>query len=94
MQYPTDPNVEANEVRSAVEGVSEVQFRDIASRPPSGFSYTPPKKKEKKSERVCFDARVVDLDKVRRHVRRASLRPSEIGKLTFVHYIKAECAAD
>jgi len=90
-QYSSDPNAEVGDIRDAVEGVTEVPFRDIASRPSSGFSYTAPSKKEKKTARVAFDASLVSLDKVRRHLRRPSLSPSEVGKLTFAHYVKTEC---
>lgn len=93
-QYPSESTSEAIDIRSAVEGVHEVSFRDIASKPTTGFLYTPPKKREKKTGRVCFDAKLTELDKVRTHVRRPNLSPSDIGKLTFGHYIKTECAAD
>jgi hypothetical protein len=93
-QYPSDPGAEAADIRNAVEGVREVSFREIASKPSVGFSYTAPRKKEKRNKRVSFDAKVVDLDKVRIHVRRPNLSPSEIGKLTFAHYVKTECGAD
>jgi hypothetical protein len=91
-QYPSDASTEAGDIRDAVEGVRAVSFKDIASKPISGFSYSPPKKKEKKTEWVRFNAQIASLDKVRRHVRRPGLSASEIGKLTFDHYLKTECA--
>jgi len=90
-QYPSDPNLEVGDIRNAVEGVHAVDFRDIASRPSSGFSYTAPKKKEKKTEWVRFQANIASLDKVRRHLRRPNLSASDIGKLTLAHYLKTEC---
>jgi len=93
-QYPSDPTTETADIRGAVEGVTRIDFKDIASRPPSGFSYKAPKKKEKKTDWVRFQASVASLDKVRRHVRRPSLTPSDIGKLTLDHFVKTECAAD
>lgn len=93
-QYPSDPTIEVADIRDAVEGVREVSFRDIASRPAAGFSYSPPKKKEKKVEWVRFTASIASLDKIRRHLRRPSLSPSQIGKLTFDHFVKTECVPD
>jgi Histidine kinase-, DNA gyrase B-, and HSP90-like ATPase len=93
-QYPSEPSIAAADIRDAVEGVREVPFKDIASRPPAGFSYKAPKKKERKEEWVRFSASIGSLDKVRRHLRRPSLTASEIGKLTFEHFLKTECAAD
>lgn len=93
-QYPSDPRVEAGNIRNAVEGVRGVSFRDIASQPIGGFLFTASRKKEKKTDWVRFQASIVSLDKVRRHLRRPSLSPSDIGKLTFAHYLKTECAAD
>jgi hypothetical protein len=93
-QYSSDPNVEVGDIRDAVDGVSEVLFKDIASRPPSGFSYTPPKKREKTKDWVRFQASISSLDKVRRHVRRPSLSASAVGKLAFDHYVDKECADD
>ncbi len=90
-QYPSDTTVEAADIRDAVEGVQEVFFRDIAAKPAAGFTYTPPKRKEIRNELVRFNASISSLDKVRRHLRRPSLNASEIGKLTFSHYIKTEC---
>jgi Histidine kinase-, DNA gyrase B-, and HSP90-like ATPase len=94
LQYPSDPNVEADEIRSAVDGVRPVPFREIALRPTSGFSFTPPKKKERTTDRICFDAKIADLDKVRKHLRRPTMKPSDIGKWAFAQYVKNECAND
>ncbi len=93
-QYPSDPTVEVADIRDAVEGVHEVSFRDIASRPAAGFSYKAPKKKERKTEWIRFSASIPSLDKVRSHLRRPALSASEIGKLTFEHFVKTECATD
>ena len=93
-QYPSDPNAEVGDIRDAVEGVRPVSFRDIASRPPSGFSYTAPKKREKTKDWVRFQASIASLDKVRRHVRRPSLSASDVGKLAFEQFVKTECADD
>ena len=66
----------------------------MASKPSSGFSYTPPKKKEKKSEWVRYQAPIALLDKVRRHLRRPSMSPSDIGRHAFDHFVKTECGTD
>jgi Histidine kinase-, DNA gyrase B-, and HSP90-like ATPase len=90
-QYSSDAAIEVADIRDAVGGVNEVTFKDIAAKPETGFLYTPPKRKEKKSELVRFQADVSSLDKVRRHLRRPNMGASDIGKLTFSHYVKTEC---
>lgn len=93
-QYPSDTTTEAGYVRNVVDGVKEVSFREIASQPTSGFSYTPPKKKEKKNDWVRYQAPIALLDKVRRHLRRPTMSPSDIGVHTFDHFVKTECGTD
>jgi hypothetical protein len=93
-QYPSDPATEVVDIRNAVSGVKEVSFREIASKPTSGFLYTPPKKKEKKYEWVRFQASIALLDKVRRHLRRPSMSASEVSKHTLEHFVKTECGTD
>jgi hypothetical protein len=90
-QYPSDAALEVADIRDAVDGVQEVSFKEIASKPTAGFSYTPSRKKEKKIEWVRFKASVSSLDKIRQHLRRPTLSASEIGKLTLSHYVKTEC---
>jgi hypothetical protein len=90
-QYSSDATVEVADIRDAVGGVKEVTFKDIAAKPESGFLYTPPKRKEKKTEWVRFQADVSSLDKVRRHLRRPNMGAGDVGKLTFSHYVKTEC---
>jgi len=93
-QYPSNPATEVGYIREAVEGVKAVSFREIASKPPAGFSYTPPRKKDKRTDWVRFQAPIALLDKVRRHLRRPSLTPSDIGKHTLEHFVKTECGTD
>jgi hypothetical protein len=91
-QYPSDTTAEVADIRDAVEGVQEVSFRDIAAKPAAGFLYTPPKKREKKDEWIRFSASMSSLDKIRRQLRRPAISASDIGKLTFSHYLKTECS--
>jgi len=93
-QYPGDPTPEVDSIRTAVGGVQEVKFRDIASKPTAAFSYTPPKKEVRKNDWVRFQAPITSLDKVRRRLRRPSLSPSEIGRYTLDHFVKTECGTD
>jgi hypothetical protein len=90
-QYPSDASAEAADIRDAVGGVKEVSFREIAAKPAAGFSYTPAKRREKKDEWIRFNASISSLDRIRRHLRRPGMSPSDIGKLTFSHYLKTEC---
>jgi len=91
-QYPSDTTVEMADIRDAVGGVKETSFKDIAAKPIAGFLYTPPKKKEKKTEWIRYQADVSSLDRVRRHLRRPSMGPGDIGRFTFDHYLKTECS--
>jgi len=91
-QYSGDTTVEVADIRDAVGGVKEVSFKDIAAKPTTGFLYSPPKRKEKKTEWVRFQADVSSLDKVRRRLRRPNMGAGDIGKLTLSHYVKTECA--
>lgn len=91
-QYPSEPTIEFTDIRDAVSGVKAVSLREIAAKPPAGFLYTPPRKREKPTQWVKFQAEVSQLDKVRRHLRRPSMGAGEIGKFTFSHYVRTECA--
>ena len=93
-QYPSDAAAEVGDIRDAVGGVKPVSFREIASKPTTGFAYTAPKKKEKKSDWVRFQASIASLDKVRRHLRRPAMSASDIGRHTLVHFLKTECGTD
>jgi len=90
-RYPSEP-AEVAEIRDAVQSVKSVDFRELASKPSVGFSFAPPKKKIKKTARVVFDVALTDIEKVRRHLRRPGLSPSEIGKFAFDHYVRTECS--
>jgi len=91
-QYPSERTSEVADIRDAIGGVQSVSFRDIAAKPPSGFAYTPPTKKEKKEEWIRFRASVSSLNRIRRHLRRPSISASDIGRVTFDHYLNTECS--
>jgi hypothetical protein len=93
-QYPSNPSTEVGDIRDAVDGVKPVSFRDIASKPRTGFSYTPPKKKEKRADWIRFLAPVASLNKIRRHLRRPAMSPGDIGRHTLDHFVKTECGTD
>lgn len=92
-QYP-GPGVEVGDIRDAVDGVKPVSFHEIVSKPTAGFSYTPPKKKEKKNDWVRFQTPITSLDKIRRHLRRPSMSASDIGRHTLEYFLKTECGTD
>lgn len=89
-RYPSEP-AEVTSIRDAVQKVKLVDFTELASKPSIGFSFAPPKKKLRKTERVVFDVSRIDIERARRHLRRHSLTPSQIGKLAFDHYLRTEC---
>jgi hypothetical protein len=89
-RYPSEP-AEVAEIRDAVHNVKGVDFKELASKPSVGFSFAPPKKKIKRTARVVFDVALTDIEKIRRHLRRPALSPSEIGRFAFDHYVRTEC---
>ncbi|MGP0071012.1 MAG: ATP-binding protein [Bryobacteraceae bacterium] len=91
-QYPSERTSDVADIRDAIGSMNSLSFRDIAAKPQSGFSFTPPKKKEKKEEWIRFSASVSSLNRIRKHLRRPSISASDIGRLTFDHYLKTECS--
>ena len=89
-RYPSEPT-EVAHIRSAVSDVKAVSFREVVAKPAVGFLFSPPKKTEKKTARIVFDASLAAIEKVRHHLKRPTLSPSNIGKLAFEHYVRTEC---
>lgn len=88
--YPSDLQERPAE-RKAADTVVQRDFAPLLSKTSTSFSKKLPPA-AKKTARVQFEARVSEIERIRRKLRSPGLSPSDIGKLTFNHYLKTECA--
>jgi hypothetical protein len=87
--YPSEI-VEHPPERLVADRVTQQDFRSVLQNPPSPFK-TSPIKSQKRTSRVQYDASVKDLDRIKKHLRRPGMSASDIGRMTFDHYLKTEC---
>jgi hypothetical protein len=88
--YPTDAPASVAE-RQIAETVVQGDFRPLLKSQSSVFS-TSRVVTRKKATRVQFDATSAELDRIRKRLRRSGMAASTIGRFTFDHYLKTECA--
>jgi hypothetical protein len=89
--YPSDIPEELQE-RTIADRVQATDVRKIAGTPLSKFDVVSLTQfKPKTTVRIQYNAEMEEIDKIRKHLRRPSIKPNEIGKLTFDHYLKTEC---
>jgi hypothetical protein len=88
--YPSDP-AERPAERDIAERVVQTDFRPLLQSPPKQFETKAAVVKQRTS-RIQYDAAVSEIDKVRKKLRRPSMSASEIGRYTFNHFLKTECA--
>jgi hypothetical protein len=88
--YPSDPAEDPSE-RQVAEGVQQTDFRPLLFEPPRAFEKRLPAP-TKDTIRVQFDAKKADIARIKKRLRSPSLSASEVGKLTFDHYLETECA--
>jgi hypothetical protein len=90
--YKNEPPEERFE-REAVEATRPVDIRAIASRQTTSSFKAPPKKRASKSNirRIQFDAKISDIERVKRCIRSPDLSASKVGEYTFEHFLKKEC---
>jgi hypothetical protein len=88
--YPSDPSEDPGE-RLVAEGVKQRDFRPLLAEPTGPFTrkVLPA---QKKTVRVQFDAYIADIEKIKKKLRRQGLTASDVGRLTFNHYLDTECA--
>lgn len=89
-KYKSDP-VEDPVIREAVKNVQALDFPSIAQGPRSTFSFAAKKVSAKTTTRICFDAKIADVEKIKSHLKRPHLSNGDLGKLAFNHYLKNEC---
>lgn len=88
--YPSDLTENSGE-RQIADKVVQKSFLPLLSQEPSSFVRREAKVK-KRVARVVFDASLSDIAKIQKKLRRPQMSASEIGKMTFNHYLKTECA--
>lgn len=88
--YPNDP-VEDPVERQVAEGVKQTDFRSLLYEAPVSFQRKLPAEK-RQTVRVQFDASKRDIGRIQKKLRKPAISASEIGKLTFDHYLRTECA--
>lgn len=76
--------------REIAERTKRVDIRSLAARPSAGFDVK--KRAAKKTTvRVSFEAKIDDVERVKRCIRRPDWSASKIGEYTFEHFLKTEC---
>jgi hypothetical protein len=88
--YPSDMAEHPPE-RIVAERVVQQDFRSVLQKSPTPFRVARPPA-PRRTARVQYDASLRDLERIRKAIRRPGLSASEIGRITFDHYLKTECA--
>jgi len=89
-KYPQDRDEEPIE-REISKEVKAIFLGELASRRPTVFNAPLPEKTiSRTTTRVQYDAENLDLDKVRKHLRRPRMGAGAIGKYTFHDFLKRE----
>ena len=88
--YPADPAPSIAE-RKVVESVVPGDLRQhLTSQGRRSFSARTPKVR-KRTTQVRYEAEVSEIDRIRKHLHNPDMTASEVGRLTFDHYLKVEC---
>jgi hypothetical protein len=88
--YPADLTEEPRE-RTIANQVRQTDIRDIAVKPSSPFTVAYRGVSARETNKVQYDAKVIDLERIRKHLRKPTLSATRIRKITFDHYVKTEC---
>lgn len=89
--YPTELTEEPAE-RKIAERVRPSSIRKIAARPVSAFEVKKSESADKATVRVQYDADKADIEKVRKVLGKWKWSANKIGRHTFQHFLKTECA--
>jgi len=89
-KYPADRDEEPieREISREVVGVSLGQLK--SARPSLFEAMAPGKIKRKTTTRVQYDAENADLDRIKKHLRKAQMSANKIGRHTFDYFLKQE----
>ena len=87
--YPSDP-AESRIEREVAQRVGRASLPDVALKDDAPFE-SRPKKTEKTTVRVQYDAESAEINRVRKHLREPAMSANKIGRLAFDYYLKVEC---
>jgi hypothetical protein len=77
--------------RQIAKSISPTSVQAVIARPPRDFQVTHNRRTESKSVRIQYDAEKAAVDKIRKAIKDPRASASQIGLLTFEHYLKTEC---
>jgi hypothetical protein len=78
--------------RAMAERVTTANVRELALKKPGPARIERPVAVQHTTARVQYDAQLADLERVRRSLRKPKWSPNKLGRYTFEHYLKTECA--
>ena len=88
--YPSELVEEAQQ-RQIADGVKYVDIRKLASGKQTSFDASSKMKRLKKTTvRIQYNVEKADAEKIRKHIRRPTIRFSKIGEKTFDYYMDKE----
>lgn len=89
-KYGPDTDQEPVE-REIAKQMKPTTIADLVHKTASAFQVDTPKKKTvKNTVRVQYDAKIVDIDKIKKHLRKPRMGAATIGKHTFDYFLRQE----
>jgi hypothetical protein len=88
-KYPSDPDTTPAE-RGIAKSMMIATPAELATPKASSFFIPIPPPAPKLKQRVQYDVKISDLDKIRNHLRQPRLSASRIGEHTFDYFLKQE----
>jgi hypothetical protein len=77
--------------REIADQVKPVSLASIAAQPTTNFTLTPTKRAPKTTVKIQYDAEKVDIERIRKHLKKFTLGANKVGQHTFEFYMKNEC---
>ncbi len=89
--YPSEA-VEEPAERKIAERVVQSDLRVLTSKGSTSFKVEKSAATRKTTVRIQYDAEVSDIEKVKKVLRQPRWGANKVGKYTFDHYLRTECA--
>jgi hypothetical protein len=77
--------------RRIAESVRRADVRELATKRPAPVRITKPSAPHKTVAKVCYEASLSDLERIKKALRQPKWNANRIGRFTFEHYLKTEC---
>jgi len=87
--YKGEP-VESEPERKLTGRMSKLDIRDLKDVPNGEFR-AEPRDRKRTSQRVCYEAPIRDIERIRKRLRKPNMPYSQIGLHTFKYFLKKEC---